>query len=194
MPLFRSRLATQPEDAATAPFEAAALEEAPAAVVPEDEVGFADLVRRHQGMVYGVAWHFLRNAAEAEELSQEVFLALYRHRAKIVSAEHLAAWLRQVASRKCLDRRRRPAMQELPQELTAPDSGSADPWISQKLQNLVAELAPHPRLVIILRYQQEMTPEEITRATGFPLATVKSHLRRSLARLRQQWNEAGAPV
>lgn len=192
MPLFRSRLATQPEDAAQMAFEAVVPDEAAAPVVPEDEAGFADLVRRHQGMVYGVAWHFLRNAAEAEELSQEVFLALYRHRAKIVSAGHLAAWLRQVASRKCLDRRRRPEMQELPQQVTAPESGAADPWISQKLQHLVAELAPHPRLVVILRYQQDMTPEEIARSTGFPLATVKSHLRRSLARLRQQWNEAGA--
>ncbi len=194
MPLFRTRLATQTEDAALVSFEAPALEETAAPVVPEDESGFADLVRRHQGMVYGVAWHFLRNAAEAEELSQEVFLALYRHRAKIVSAEHLAAWLRQVASRKCLDRRRRPAMQELPAEVSAPAAETADPWISQKLQSLVAELAPHPRLVIILRYQQDMTPEEIARATGFPLATVKSHLRRSLARLRQQWNDAGAPA
>jgi RNA polymerase sigma-70 factor (ECF subfamily) len=59
---------------------------------------FARLVRQHQAMVFSVAWHFLRDRALAEELAQEVFLALYQHLGTLESPEHILFWLRKVTT------------------------------------------------------------------------------------------------
>ena len=173
---------------------AAATHDADGPAVPGDEQGFAAVVRKHQGMVHAIAWHFLRDYAAAEDLAQDVFLSLYAHRDEIASPQHLVNWLRQVASRKCLDRRRRRTPEPLPAELTAPDSagpaGMGDPWQKARLRRLLAQVPAQPRMVLLLRYQQELGIEEIAAALAMPAATVRSHLRRSLARLRRQWRKA----
>jgi RNA polymerase sigma factor (sigma-70 family) len=173
---------------------AAATQDADGPAVPGDEQGFAAVVRKHQGMVHAIAWHFLHDYAAAEDLAQDVFLSLYAHRDEIASPQHLVNWLRQVASRKCLDRRRRRTPEPLPAELTAPDSagpaGAGDPWQKARLRRLLAQVPAQPRMVLLLRYQQELGIEEIAAALAMPAATVRSHLRRSLARLRRQWRKA----
>ncbi|MGH9534562.1 MAG: RNA polymerase sigma factor [Terriglobales bacterium] len=165
--------------------------------VPEDEAGFAAVVRKHQGMVHAIAWHFLHDRAAAEDLAQDVFLSLYAHRGEIASPRHLVFWLRQVASRKCLDRRRRRPAEPLPTELPAtPGAEVSDPWEKQRLWRLLAALPPPPRLALLLRYQQDLSVEEIATTLNMPAATVKSHLRRGLDRLRRQWpgaSQGGRP-
>lgn len=157
------------------------------AVVPADEAGFAALVAARQTMVHAIAWHFLRDRAAAEDVAQEVFLSLYTHRRDITSPRHLNFWLRQVASRKCLDRKRRPAPEPLGADPPAPEPGGADPWQRERLARLVASLPGQPRMILLLRYQQEMPIAEIAQALHMPAATVRSHLRRGLAQLRRQW-------
>jgi RNA polymerase sigma-70 factor (ECF subfamily) len=58
--------------------------------------------------------------------------------------------------------------------------------LARRLQELVASLPEKARLVMILRYQEDLTPTEIAGALEMPLATVKSHLQRSLAALREK--------
>ena len=72
-----------------------------------DRAAFAELVRKHQAMVFSIALHSLRDAALAEELAQEVFLDLYNHLGDLQSAAHVEFWLRKVASRRCIDYVRR---------------------------------------------------------------------------------------
>lgn len=172
----------------------AATEDADGPAVPGDEQGFAAVVRKHQGMVHAIAWHFLHDSAAAEDLAQDVFLSLYAHRDDIASPQHLVNWLRQVASRKCLDRRRRRRPEPLPAELPAPASteaaGMGDPWQRARLRRMLAQVPAQPRMVLLLRYQQELGIEEIAATLAMPAATVRSHLRRSLARLRRQWRKA----
>ena len=60
------------------------------------ETAFATLLREHQAMVFGLAYQFLQNWAQAEELAQDVFLALHRNLGRIESAAHLVFWLRRV--------------------------------------------------------------------------------------------------
>lgn len=158
-------------------------------VVPGEEAGFTTVVTRHQRLVYGMARRALGRRQDAEDLAQEVFWALYQHRDEIRSEQHLVYWLRQVTARKCIDYRRRRRFQEdeLP-ELPAAAAGS-DPWLAGALRQAVGRLPMRARLVVILRYQQDLDPEEIAPILAMPLATVKSHLRRSLARLRRHFPE-----
>jgi RNA polymerase sigma-70 factor (ECF subfamily) len=59
-----------------------------------------------------------------------------------------------------------------------------DPLLSRQLQQLVASLPPLQRSVIVLRYQEDLSPDEIGDALSMPVATVKSHLQRTLKLLR----------
>ena len=58
--------------------------------------------------------------------------------------------------------------------------------VRRRYRVLIASLSPKARLVVILRYQEDLTPDEIANVTGIPVATVKSQLQRSLAMLRQK--------
>jgi len=68
---------------------------------------------------------------------------------------------------------------------------AADPMLGETLRKLIATLAETPRMVMILRYQEDLDPMEISETMGIPLATVKSHLQRSLALLREKLARRG---
>jgi RNA polymerase sigma-70 factor (ECF subfamily) len=151
---------------------------------------FASLVREHQAMVYGLAYHFLHDRGRAEELAQDVFLALHQNLARLESADHMTFWLRRVTSNRCIDSIRRLwrrfefAVDRLPERADGPVHG--DPFLGGLLQKLVAELPPHPRMVVTLRYQEDLEPVEIAKMLDMPVNTVKSHLRRSMESLRKR--------
>src|ERR1051326_9460749 len=72
-----------------------------------DHDAFAELIGRHEAMVFSIALHFFDDRTRAEEIAQEVFLQLYRSLGEIESDAHLLFWLRQVTSRRCIDGMRR---------------------------------------------------------------------------------------
>jgi RNA polymerase sigma-70 factor (ECF subfamily) len=162
-----------------------------------DGTAFAAIVRRHQSMVFSLALHVLRSRAAAEDLAQEVFLDLFRNLQRIESTAHANSWLRRVTSHRCIDElRRRRHRVELPIDVV-PDRGASSPprelFLEGRLQQLVAKLPPRARIVIVLRYQEELEPLEIAEALDMPVNTVKSHLRRSLAALRAGLLKEGQP-
>ncbi|HUK33528.1 MAG TPA: sigma-70 family RNA polymerase sigma factor, partial [Vicinamibacterales bacterium] len=61
---------------------------------------------------------------------------------------------------------------------------SPDPLLTRRLRALVGALPSHARMAIVLRYQEDLTPDEIARVLGRPVATVKSQLQRALKTLR----------
>jgi RNA polymerase sigma-70 factor (ECF subfamily) len=73
---------------------------------------------------------------------------------------------------------------ELPE--LAVEAASSDPLLSRQIRQLVGSLPVTQRTVIALRYQEDMSVEEIGEALGMPAATVKSHLRRTLQMLREK--------
>jgi RNA polymerase sigma-70 factor, ECF subfamily len=149
---------------------------------------FEEILRTHQSMVFSIAYHFLHDRAQAEDVAQEVFFRLSRRLSSIDSDLHLVRWLRKVTSRLCIDEiRRRPStapadLDELPGSLPSHDSLESD-----ELRRLVAALPERARLAIILRYQEEMEPAEIARALNESVHTVKSRLQRALASLRERF-------
>ena len=155
-----------------------------------DQAAFAAIIRKHQNMVFSVALHMLRSRPAAEDLAQEVFLELYRSLNRLESDAHVVSWLRRVASHRCIDEiRRRNHRQEFATD-TLPETGhSPEPrevFVAERLEELVAELPERARMVVVLRYQEEMEPTEIADALGMPVNTVKSHLRRSIIALRER--------
>jgi RNA polymerase sigma-70 factor (ECF subfamily) len=154
-----------------------------------DQAAFADLVRLHQAMVFSLAHHFFRDRALAEDLAQEVFLHLYQNLSSIESMGHLKYWLRKVTSHRCIDYLRKQKMQTVSVD-EAPEPMSMFNWpdamMQSTLRRIVATLPEKPRLVVTLRYQEDLDPTEIAEILEMPLNTVKSHLRRSLVILREK--------
>lgn len=153
-----------------------------------DEAAFARLIRAHQRSVYGLALRALGNAAEAEDLAQEVFLQLLLSFDRIESREHLAHWLRRAVTHRVIDRFRQ--RRRMPESVDIAEweagSSAAAPMEAgpEPLERLVAQLPAVPRLVVALRYQEDLDPAEIAQLLDMSVNTVKSHLKRSLARLR----------
>ncbi len=151
---------------------------------------FEALVRQHQTMVFSIAYHLLHDRSLAEEVAQDVFLQLHACLSKLQSADHVTFWLRKVTVHRAIDAARkshnRPeiALDEAPEPSEAP--GLPDPLLSARLRQLVASLPESARAVVVLRYQEDLGPEEIGRTLGMPVATVKSHLQRALAMLREK--------
>jgi RNA polymerase sigma-70 factor (ECF subfamily) len=157
------------------------------------ETDFAAIVRRHQSAVFSIALHFLADRPAAEELAQDVFLQLHANLSTMKSEDHMKFWLRKVTAHRCIDYKRR---RRLPQvslddapEPAAPVQ-SADPFLARRLRQYVASLPEKARMVIVLRYQEDMGAEDIAEVLAMPLATVKSHLQRSLAMLREKVSRA----
>jgi RNA polymerase sigma-70 factor (ECF subfamily) len=175
----------------TAGFENDRLTVALAQSVQGDQEAFAELVQQHQGMVFSIAYHFLRDRALAEDLAQEVFLELYQSLDRIESSAHLTYWLRRVTANRCIDqgrkkaRRREQALEDAPEPSAPAQSQINDPLLLQRLQQSVAGLPEKQRMVVILRFQEGLGPAEIAEVLEMPVNTVKSTLHRSLADLRK---------
>lgn len=154
------------------------------------EADFPRLVKQHQAMVFSIAYHSLRDRAAAEELAQDVFLQLYRNLDRMESAAHVTHWLRRVASHRAIDQiRKRGGLQEVDLESVpepANDAEVQDPLLHDRLRKLVASLPARKRLLVILRYQEEMEFEEIGRALRIPARTVRTQLFRTIALLREK--------
>ena len=157
----------------------------------DDPEQFAELVREHQAMVFSMACRYLRNRALAEEIAQDVFLQLYRKLPMLESQEHVLHWLRWVTAHRLIDHsrqeKRRPQspLEDAPEPVAVTAEGD-DPLLSSMLRDLVAALPENARVVMILRYQEDLDPMDIAKALDMPVATVKSHLQRSLALLRDK--------
>jgi RNA polymerase sigma-70 factor (ECF subfamily) len=151
-------------------------------------------MREHQSMVFSIARRIVHDPSLAEEVAQDVFLELYGHMTSLASEDHVAHWLRRVTAHRSIDQARRRLRR--PQDYAAvgfaepgvaePAAASQepDPWLAERLRQMIEALPIMPRTVIVLRYQEGMGPEEIAAVLEMPVATVKSHLQRALKVLR----------
>jgi RNA polymerase sigma-70 factor (ECF subfamily) len=153
---------------------------------------FRELVEAHQARVYSIAFRIVADTGIAEEIAQDVFLELHRNLVRIESEEHVLAWLRRVAVHRSTDALRRRshraefAAEEYRDEIApvAANGYSHASALSNRVEQLVATLPPTQRAVVLLRYQEDLLPDEIAQALTMPVATVKSHLQRALQLLR----------
>lgn len=161
-----------------------------------DEGAFEAIYRHHSSLVYSVARRTLGDAAEAEDVLQQVFAAAWQGRERFrPDRAALSAWLMGIARHKIVDAlelrtRRRRADLGLQQQLaTASEHASSDNpdevidrlGIDQQL----GQLPEAPRRVLALAIFDDLTHSQIAERLEMPLGTVKSHIRRSLLKLQQ---------
>jgi RNA polymerase sigma-70 factor (ECF subfamily) len=162
-----------------------------------DGGAFAILVNRYRGRLIALARRMLGgNAEEAEDVAQEVFVAAYHARERYRRGEPFRSWLYRMAVNRCIDRQRaqgrRPstaALDALVHDPIDPGGGPLDTLLGDErdgsVQAAVDALPPKYRAVFLLRHLDDLSYEEIAAATELPLGTVKTHLFRARAQLRE---------
>ena len=160
---------------------------------------FRRLIETHQRMVFSIALRVTGDYATAEEVAQDVFLALHRNGERVVVEDHIRFWLRRVAVHRATDALRRRATRPEAAAEEWSDAHEAQQFdgaaasrlgigiaIEARLDELLQGLPETLRVAVVLRYQEEMQPEEIAVLLSQPVATVKSHLQRALKLLRRK--------
>jgi RNA polymerase sigma-70 factor (ECF subfamily) len=159
--------------------------------VDKDE--FRRLIETHQRMVFSLALRIIGDYDTAEEVAQDVFLALHRSGERLESEEHMRFWLRRTAKHRAIDAMRRrvhrpeaAAEEWMEEQHTPPNDLSVSVGAEARLELLLRSLPEQLRVAVVLRYQEEMLPEEIADVLGLSVASVKSQLHRGLTLLRRK--------
>ena len=150
---------------------------------------FEQLVDQHQSMVFSIALRMTGDRGLAEEIAQDVFMEMDRNLPRMESPAHACFWLRRVTVNRSADALRRRKVRGIDLWVEMEDVHGVsveEPTspLSTRLEHLLATLPEAQRAALVLRYQEDLTPEEIAATLEAPLATVKSHLQRGLKLLR----------
>lgn len=143
-------------------------------------------------MVYSVALRLLGDPGLAEEVAQDAFLELHRWLPRLESGDHIRHWLRRTATHRATDAFRRRSVRPEGQSEAwddifdrAPEGRRLAP-METAMERMLLTLPVSQRTALVLRYGEDLSPEEIARTTGQPLPTVKSNLQRGLQLLRRK--------
>ena len=150
-------------------------------------------------MVYSIALRLLGDHGFAEEVAQDCFVELYRSQDRIEAGDHARFWLRRVAVHRATDALRRRAIRpesgaaewdEVKEWATLANTGRARSASAMevRMEHMLMTLPEAMRVALVLRFQEDMRPEEISALLEQPVATVKSHLQRGLGLLRRKAN------
>ena len=164
------------------------------ATLAGDDRAFAELARRHKGRVFGVAARFARDAAELEDICQDVFIQAYFKLRQFRGDSPFEHWVLRITTFKCYDylrKRRRDgpaisveALLESGHEPRASEPNAPHPDL-ERLHAALAQLSPKERLVITLLELEERSVQEIAGLTGWSMANVKVRAFRARTALRR---------
>jgi RNA polymerase sigma-70 factor, ECF subfamily len=177
-----------------------------------DSAAWEDLVRTHTRRVYGLCYRFTSRDSEAQDLTQEVFLRVFRALGSFRATEGaFTTWLARLTRNLLIDHYRRTRNERVTDSIedqlprvevrsegvaaipSRPDSALAGREASELLQGALSKLSPELRETIILRDLQEMEYREIAEILSIPEGTVKSRLNRGraeLGRLLKKYRQA----
>lgn len=163
-----------------------------------DEVAWEDLVKIHTRRVYAICYRFTGSESEAQDLTQDVFMRVFKSIRSFRSGEgSFTVWLTRLTRNLLIDHYRRtksdratdsiedqlPVLEEKTAVATRTDAMVAGREAGEVLQAALAKLSPELRETVILRDLEELEYREIAQALNVPEGTVKSRLNRGRAEL-----------
>jgi RNA polymerase sigma-70 factor, ECF subfamily len=147
---------------------------------------FEELFRLHWGRAQRAAYLVVHDAAAAEDIAQESFLAAVRNLDRFDRRRPFGPWLHRIVVNRAIDHARARTLRaeaELQADVAAAERSGATP--DKELLGAIARLPPEQRAVIVLRHLLEYTPGEIAAMLDLPRGTVNSRLRRGLDAMRE---------
>jgi RNA polymerase sigma-70 factor (ECF subfamily) len=160
-----------------------------------DERAIRALVDAHKDRLYLFIWRMIRNHHDAEEICQESFLKAFANLRSFSTKYRFSTWLFTIAYRVCLNTMRRRKVQAIDMDpatlqFESPDHGDEAGQLDEDLRlkeliwSAVDQLSSPQKVALVLFYRHEQSCQEIAAVLDVPVATVKSHLHRARARLR----------
>jgi RNA polymerase sigma-70 factor (ECF subfamily) len=143
------------------------------------------LFRLHWPRAFRAAFLVVHDAAAAEDIAQESFLAAIRNLDRFDRRRPFGPWLHRIVVNRAIDWTRARQLRA-ESELVEVPAAEAERSLDESLLEALAELAPEHRAVIVLRHLLEYTPGEIAELLGLPRGTVNSRLRRGLDSLKER--------
>jgi len=165
---------------------------------------FSELVNKYKSLVFNLSYRMTNNLEDAEDISQEVFIRVYKSLYNFNPRYKFSTWLYQVTLNLCRDRFRKGKIPSISLD-TPPNEGDqkdfnsliADPKNNQEeiflqveqtnfINDLIASLPLKYREVIILRHLRDLSYEEMSKILNISLGSVKSHLFRARELLKNK--------
>ena len=149
------------------------------------------IIDHYSRMIYNLALNFFGNRDDASDITQDIFLKIYRHIDKYKAEKNFQAWVLKIAKNHCIDSWRRRKKIVIDREVEDPDyrdDRTPELKMVQKsdilmLREKIRHLDPDLRTLLILRDIQEFSYNEIAENLDLPLGTVKSRINRARIRL-----------
>lgn len=169
-----------------------------------DERAYRELVERYRRQVFSLARRMTGSVEDAEDLTQETFVRMFKALDRYDPTRPFAAWLMTIATRLSIDHLRRRKVRpisvtqreagsrdeeytiEIVDSAPRPDERTAHAEEEIRVQRLIDSLPPHYRAVVLLRHQHDLSYEEIAEALHLPLGTVKARIHRARALLKDR--------
>ena len=165
-----------------------------------DADAFEQLVAAYRNQVFRLALRMCGNEADADEVAQEAFLSAWKGLPNFRGESRFSTWLYQLTTHAAIDllrREKRQAAAEDIDEITAADDGPSPQQqverteTQREIRSALMQLPEEYRQVLLLRFMQELSYEEIGRALKLPVGTVKSRLNRAKAQLKDILSRSG---
>lgn len=152
-----------------------------------DHAALGEFYDLYAGLAHGLAVRILRDASEAEDVVQEVFMQVWRQAVRYDPGRGSpVSWVCTMARTRALDRRRRRvSRREERSEAAPPTSTSPSPDITLAVRAALGSLSGEQRRAVELAYFEGLTQSEIAQRLDEPLGTVKTRIRTGMTRLRE---------
>ena len=172
-------------------------------VIKGDQEAYSDNVEIYQDKVFQICYRMLGNRHEAEDVAQEAFLRAYLNIHTFKKDLKFSSWLYRIATNLCIDRMRKKKpdyylvsevsgtdgltlYSQIPSEQRTPDQDVENMELSETIQQEISKLPEKYRSVIVLRYIDELSLNEISDVLELPLGTVKTRIHRGRDQLKEQ--------
>ena len=172
-------------------------------VLKGDQNAFGEIVELYKDKVFQICFRMVGNAHEAEDLAQEAFVRAYTNINSFNQNLKFSTWLYRIATNLCIDRLRKKKpdyyldaeiagtegltmYSQVPSKTVLPEDEVVNLEIQQQIQQEISKLPEKYRSVIVLKYIEELSLNEISNILEIPLGTVKTRIHRGREALRHQ--------
>lgn len=168
-----------------------------------DQRAFAEIVELYKDKIYHLAYRMLSNRYEAEDIVQETFLRVYRNLDRYDQNQKFSTWIYRIATNLCIDRLRKKkptysldaemndqegmdGYSMIPSDNRTPESEALLSETQQIIYQAIDSLPAKYKSVMILRYLQDLSLQEISDVLGMPVTTIKTRVHRGREFLRKK--------
>ena len=162
-----------------------------------DQEGFTELVNRYKNLVFSIILRMTKDSEEANDISQEVFIKIYRNLSSYTPAFKFSTWVMRITSNHIIDQHRKKKFETVSFEAHTEESGigiagTADSpetiYLEQeqteRINKIVADLPDMYKIPVVMYHQQGLSYQEISEKIGEPLSKVKNRIFRGRKMLK----------